>query len=380
MNATENFCNFVREIYEEDQINLHRPVFYDLEKSNLLECIDSNFVSSVGKFVAEFEKKFENLLNISKAVAVVNGTSALHAALHSVGVIRDTEVITQALTFVATGNAIRYCGAEPIFVDVDIDTLGMSPSSLRSWLEDNTLKKNGALINKHNGKVISACVPMHTFGFPCRIREITNICREYQIPLVEDAAESLGSYVGIRHTGTFGLVNTFSFNGNKIITTGGGGMIVTNSQNLGKRLKHLTTTAKRPHPFEYFHTELAFNYRMPNINAALGVAQLERFGEMLIKKRQVAEKYKKYFDGTEIKFVEAIEGSTSNNWLNAIVFPNRKERDVFLKKTNAKGIMTRPIWTLLSDLPMFKSCEHDGLKNSRWLSDRVVNIPSSVPS
>ena len=372
------FCDFVRKIYGDDFIALHRPVFTEIEKRNLTECIDSNFVSSVGKFVDDFEDEFVKRLKVRKAVATVNGTSALHAALFAIGVCHNTEVITQALTFVATGNAIKYCGADPVFVDVDLDTLGMSPVSLKKWLESHTRIENGVPINKKTGKIVKACLPMHTFGLPCRISEISAICDEYRISLIEDAAESLGSYVGKQHTGTFGLAGTFSFNGNKLITTGGGGMIVTNDENLGFRLKHLTTTAKQSHPYEYFHTELGFNYRMPNVNAALGVAQITHFDEIISKKKQVALKYREFFKHTGIKFIEPIAGATSNHWLNAIVLNDNRERDNFLRITNERGIMTRPIWKLLNELPIYVSCEHDGLQNSKWLAERVVNIPSSV--
>lgn len=376
----KEFCDFTQKIYGHRNVPLHRPIFSNAEKINLVSCIDSNFVSSVGKYVDEFENLFADRLKVTKAIAAVNGTSALHVALHAIGVKPDSEVLTQALTFVATANAIKYCGATPVFIDVDIDTLGMSPKSLELWLMKNTIRKNGTLINKNSNKTITACVPMHTFGFPCRIEEIAKICANYGIPLVEDAAESLGSYVGAQHTGTFGAVSAFSFNGNKIITTGGGGMIVTSDDQLGHQIKYLTTTAKKLHPYEYFHTELGFNYRMPNLNAALGVAQMEILEDILIKKKEVANLYKDYFSGSSIKFFEAIEGATANNWLNAIVLDNREGRDEFLIKTNENGVMTRPIWSLLSDLPMYQKCQNDGLKNSRWLAERVVNIPSSVPS
>lgn len=374
------FNSLVREIYKEEFIPLHRPIFSDLENQYLSECIDSNFVSSVGERVTDFEKRIAKFVGVDRAIACANGTAALHVILHALGVKRHTQVLTQALSFVATSNAINYCGADPIFIDVDLDTLGMSPDALRDWLDNNTVISTNGCVNRKNGKVISACLPMHTFGIPVRINEIKQICSEYSINLVEDCAESLGSFVGGSHTGTFGVAAAVSFNGNKIITTGGGGAIFTNDIELADRLKHLTTTAKKTHSYEYFHDELGFNYRMPNINAAVGVAQMEILDMILHHKQEVAQKYREFFRSTSVKLIEPLIGCTSNNWLNGIIFSNRNERDNFLKITNSNGVMTRPIWHLLSELPMYNNCEKDELKNSKWLVDRVVNIPSSVPS
>ena len=379
MHDISEFVNFTKNIYRQDEILLHRPIFSNLEVQYLKECISSNFVSSVGKRVVEFEDLVADFVGVKRAVACVNGTSALHMALKAVGVNPGSQVITQALTFVATSNAINYCGADHIFIDVDIDSLGMSPLALKAWLDENVTIKAGKSVNKNNGKIISCCLPMHTFGMPCRINEIAEICLSHGIPLVEDTAESLGSRVENQHTGTFGAAAAFSFNGNKIITTGGGGMVVTNDTELADKLKHLTTTAKRPHAFEYFHDEVGYNYRLPNINAAIGVAQMEILDQILERKRELAESYKHFFSIKGIKFVEPINGSVSNNWLNAIILNNRAERDQFLQITNDSGVMTRPIWNLMTDLPMYSMCENDGLRNSRWLVDRVVNIPSSVP-
>lgn len=374
------FISFTKKIYQEDNILLHRPVFSHLEVEYLTECISSNFVSSVGRRVVEFENLVADFVGVKRAVACVNGTAALHMALKALGVCTGSQVITQALSFVATSNAITYCGAEHVFIDVDIDSLGMSPTALKSWLDENVTIKAGKAVNKNNGKTISCCLPMHTFGMPCRIKEIAEICLCFGIPLLEDTAESLGSRVENLHTGTFGAAAAFSFNGNKTITTGGGGMIVTNNIDLADKLKHLTTTAKRPHPFEYFHDQVGYNYRLPNINAALGVAQMEILDKILESKRELAETYKYFFSNKGIKFVESIKGAQSNNWLNAIILNDRSERDQFLQITNDSGVMTRPIWNLMTDLPMYSMCENDGLKNSRWLVDRVVNIPSSAPS
>lgn len=376
----DDFINLVKSLYNSDIVPLHRPVFSHREVEYLTECISTNFVSSVGKQVINFENQVANFVGVKRGVACASGTAALHAALKGLGVSSNSQVITQALTFVATSNAISYCGAEHIFVDVDIDTLGMSPTALKSWLQENVIVEANKAINKYNGKIISCCLPMHTFGMPCRIKEIAEICLAFRVPLLEDTAESLGSRVGNQHTGTFGAAATFSFNGNKTITTGGGGMIVTNNIKLADKLKHLTTTAKKPHEFEYFHDEVGYNYRLPNINAALGVAQMEILDQILELKRELAETYKYFFSQKGIKIVEPIQGSISNNWLNAIVLDNRSDRDQFLKITNANGVMTRPIWNLMTDLPMYRMCENDGLKNSRWLVERVVNIPSSVPS
>lgn len=369
----------VRSIYGEGFIPLHRPVFEGNERQYQVDCIDSNFVSSVGARVSEFEERIAAFTGSKYAVATVNGTAALHVALQLAGVHRGDEVLSQALTFIATCNALSYAGAQPVFIDVDRDTLGMSPKALRRWLSANATLRDGRVFNRTTGRRIAACVPMHTFGFPLRIAEIVAICDEYGIPVVEDAAESLGSYVGDRHTGTFGKLATLSFNGNKVITTGGGGMIVTDDEALAKRAKHLTTTAKIPHPYEFVHDEVGYNYRLPNLNAALGCAQMERLKEMLSVKAEVAARYAAFFEGTGIRFVQPIEGATANWWLNAIVLDSEAERDAFLKFTNEQGVMTRPIWRLMSKLEMFKHCQHDGLENSQWLEARVVNLPSSVP-
>ena len=375
----KDFIQFTHELYGPDFIPLHRPIFLGNEKKYLSDCIDSNFVSSAGPKISEFENKVANFVGAENGIATVNGTSALHIALVLSGVRQGDEVITQALTFVATANAIRYCNAEPIFVDVDQDTLGMSPHALRRWLEENTFNKDSKTYNKNTNSHISACLPMHTFGLPCRIVEIADVCKEFNIALIEDTAESLGSFVNGVHTGNFGLSSAFSFNGNKIITTGGGGLIATNDNHLAKRAKHLTTTAKIPHDFEYWHDETGYNYRMPNINAALGLAQMENFKLILERKRKIAEGYRSFFSKTNFQFIEPIKNTTTNFWLNAVITNDRKLRDEFLKKTNKAGVMSRPIWRLMPELPMYSHCQSDDLFNSKWLSDRVVNIPSSVP-
>ena len=375
-----NFITFARSIFEEDFIPLHRPVFEGLERKYLLECIDSNFVSSVGKKVDEFEKKVCEFTGSKYAVATVNGTAALHTALMVSGVARQDEVITQALTFVATCNAIHYCGAHPILLDVDIDTMGLSPSALKDFLLQNTIKKDGCAWNISTGRRIAACVPMHTFGFPCRVDEIVSICNEWGINVVEDAAESLGSSLNNCQTGTFGQIGITSFNGNKIITSGGGGMLLTNSRSIALEAKHLTTTAKLDHQYEFRHDRIGYNYRMPNLNAALGCAQLERLPEMLEIKRVIAERWAEFFEDEAYELFVPITGAISNNWLNTVILPSRKIRDEFLNYSNDNGVMTRPIWQLMSELTMFNDAQKDSLRVSKWLADRVVNIPSSVPN
>ena len=369
-----------RSIFGYDFVPLHRPVFEGNERQYLIDCIDSNFVSSVGAKVTDFEEKVAEFIGSKHAIATVNGTAALHIAIELAGVKPGDEVISQALTFIATCNAIAYAGAKPLFVDVDIDTMGMSPSALKSFLENNAEKRVDGTFNKLSGKRISACVPMHTFGFPCRIVEIAEICANWDIALIEDAAESLGSYVGNGHTGTFSSMATLSFNGNKVITTGGGGMILTDDSELAKRAKHLTTTAKVPHPYEFVHDDIGYNYRMPNLNAALGCAQMERLDDFLTIKAELADEWGTFFNKRGIVFVKAADENTANHWLNAIILDSREHRDEFLTLTNDNNVMTRPIWTLMSKLPMFKDCQTDGLENSLWLEDRVVNIPSSVPN
>lgn len=369
----------IRSIYGDGFIPLHRPIFQGHERQYLVDCIDSNFVSSVGAQVTEFEQKVAEFVGTNYAIATVNGTAALHIALDLVGVSAGDDVITQALTFVATCNAVRYCDARPVFIDVDRDSLGMSPASLREFLEEFADRREGGVFNRKSGRRLAACLPMHTFGMPCRIEEIATICGEYGIPVVEDAAESLGSYVGNKHTGSLGLLGTFSFNGNKVITTGGGGMIVTNDQALAARAKHITTTAKVPHSWEFVHDEVAYNYRLPNLNAALGCAQMERLPEMLEIKAQVANRYAEVLENSGLGLVRQREGTTVNYWLNCLLLRDRDERDFFLEYTNRRNIMTRPVWHLMHRLDMFKHCQHDGMVNSIWLEDRLVNIPSSVP-
>ena len=376
----KKIVDFIRELYgASDFVPLAVPKFIGNEKKYLNECIDTTFVSSVGKFVDRFEEDMARYTGAQRAVVCVSGTNALHMALMLVGVEREDEVLTQALTFIATCNALSYIGAHPVFLDVDVATMGLSPDAVKEWLAKNAEIRNGQCYNKRTGRRVRACVPMHTFGHPVHLDELVAVCEEYHIELVEDAAESIGSLYKGKHTGTFGKIGALSFNGNKTITTGGGGMLLFNDEELGAYAKHLTTQAKIPHRWEFRHDHIGYNYRMPNINAALGCAQLEHIEEYVTDKRATAATYRDYFsrmDGIEF-FVEP-ENTRSNYWLNAVLLPNREEQQAFLQYTNNNGIMTRPIWELMNRLPMFDHCETDHLTNTQMFADRVVNIPSSV--
>jgi len=375
----DKIVQFIQNVFAtKNFIPLHEPRFIGNEKKYLNDCIDSTFVSSVGAYVDRFEKEFALHVGSKYAIATVNGTAALHVSLVLMGVGKNDEVITQPLTFIATCNAITYCGATPIFVDVDRETMGLSPTALRLFLNKNAEVKGNQCINKMTRKIIKACVPMHTFGHPCRIDEIKTICNEWHIALVEDAAESLGSYYKSQHTGTFGKVGAFSFNGNKIITSGGGGVVITDDEALAKKAKHITTTAKVPHKWEFVHDEIGYNYRLPNLNAALLVAQLEQLDGFLENKRALAKLYEEFFQDSNISYIKEPKNSKSNYWLNAILLENKEQRDIFLEYTNSNGVMSRPIWTLMNKLEMFKMCQCGDLSVSLWLEERVVNIPSSV--
>lgn len=370
---------FIRELYNtNDFIPLHEPKFIGNEKKYLEECIDSTFVSSVGKFVDLFEQKISEYTGAKYAVVTVNGTEALHIALLLSNIERNDEVITQPLTFIATANAISYLGAHPVFIDVDRETLGMSPEKLENFLSKNTKIRNNFCFNKISKRYIKACVPVHTFGHPVRIDEIKIICDKYKLILIEDAAESIGSLYRDKHTGTFGKLGILSFNGNKTITTGGGGMIITDDEELAKQAKHITTQAKVPHKWEYIHDMVGYNYRMPNINAALGVAQLENLNKFIKNKRELSVIYKNFFRKTGIEFFTEPKNAFSNYWLNVTILKDKNERDKFLEYTNSNGVMTRPAWRLMNKLEIFKQCQRGNLENSEWLEDRLVNIPSSV--
>lgn len=372
------FVDFVRQIFgTEDFIPLHEPRLSGREQDYVAKAIESTFVSSVGEFVSRFEAEFARFTGASYAIATVNGTAALHAALVACEVRRDDEVLTQPLTFVATCNAISYCGARPVFVDVSSTTLSMCPRALSDFLEQYA-EPGAPCRNRTTGRAIRACVPMHTFGHAAEIHEIVEICDAYGISVVEDAAESLGTHAYGSHTGRFGKLGVFSFNGNKIVTTGGGGMVVTDDAELATKLRHLTTTAKIGHPWAYEHDEVGYNYRLPNLNAALGCAQMEQLPTFLAAKRALAARYSEWCSANGICFVRAPAHSESNYWLNAIMLEDRQSRDFFLEATNASGIMTRPAWTPMHRLRMFSQCQHDGLKTAEYLADRLVNIPSSA--
>lgn len=378
----DDLITLIRDLYRMPTapIPLHSPAFTARDKELVLDAIDSSFVSSVGQYVDRFEQMLAEYTGVKRAVATVNGTCSLQAALRLVGVQAGDEVITQPLTFVATANAIVHAGAEPVFVDVDRDTMGMSPADLEKWLSDTAiLQDSGAPRNKRTNRLISAIVPMHTFGHPCRIIEIMNIARRWSIPVVEDAAEALGSWVGNRHCGTFGNLGILSFNGNKTITCGGGGAILTNDEALADRAKHVTTTAKLPHPWEYDHNEIGYNYRLPNLNAALACAQMERLVDILNFKRKIAMAYKAFFDQTDwARFLEEPKQTSSNYWLCSIAAKDRETRENVLQHTNNNRVMARPAWKLMTDLPMFSHCQTGTLDNAQWLYDRVVNLPSGI--
>lgn len=376
---SDQLIRFVRDYFQTNEfIPLHAPVFPGREKEYVADTIESTFVSSVGAYVHRFEKDMAGYTGSPKAVATVNGTAALHIALKLAGVEAGDLVITQPLTFVATCNAIAYCNAEPVFIDVDRDTLGLSAKALEAWLDEHAkLDSEGVCRTRADNKVVRACVPMHTFGHPADLDGLVSVTRRWNIALVEDAAESLGSYYKGKHTGTFGALGTLSFNGNKIMTTGGGGMILA-GEALATRAKHLTTTAKKPHAFEYIHDEVGYNYRLPNLNAALGCAQLEQLEIFVESKRALAVAYEEFFSGADLEFVKEPENCRSNYWLNAVICEDKSHRDELLEFTNQQGIMTRPIWALMNHLAMYQSCRRGDLSNAEWLEARVVNLPSSV--
>lgn len=380
MKAFNEIVDFIKQQFPgQDFIPLHAPYFGGNEKKYLADTIDSTFVSSVGQYVNRFEEMMTDYTGAKFCVAIVNGTNALHMSMLTVGVERNDEILTQALTFIATANAISYIGAVPVFIDVDKETLGMSPKALSDFLNEHAAKRaDGFTYNKDTGRKIAACIPMHTFGFVLDIEGIAEICAAWNIVLIEDAAESIGSFLNGKHTGLFGKVAAISFNGNKVVTCGGGGALITNDESIAKKAKHLTTQAKVPHAWEFVHDEIGYNYRMPNLNAALACAQLEQLDIFLENKRELAIIYKEFFTSKGIPFITERANTKANYWLNAILLENRNERDEFLTYTNQNGVMTRPVWELMNRLPMFNNCQHDNLENSIWIADRLVNIPSSV--
>ena len=377
-NYTETIDFIKNQFPNKEFIPLHEPNFSGREKEYVLDSIDSTFVSSVGGYVDKFEIMMAELSKTQKSVAVVNGTSALQVALRLSGVESGDEVLTQALTFIATINAIIYNGASPVFLDVDQDTMGLSPNAVKAFLEEFGEIRDGVCYNKKTNKKIAACMPMHTFGFPVHLDELIIICKKWNIPIVEDAAESIGSEYKGMPTGSFGKLGVFSFNGNKIVTSGGGGAIVTNNLQLGMKAKHLTTTAKVPHPYEYVHDEIGYNFRMPNLNAALACAQIEQLDSFIQNKRTLALEYNTFFKTMGINFRTELPNTKANYWLMCLQLDNKKERDIFLKETNENNVMTRPIWQLIFKSPIYSSFQRDAQENAIYLEERIVNIPSSV--
>lgn len=375
----KKITDFIKELYPNKQpLPLHEPVFPGKEKEYLLECLRTTMVSSVGPFVSQFENEVCKYTGSKYAVATTNGTSALHIALKLVGVESNTEVLTQALTFVATANAISYCHAFPVFIDSESDSLGLCPVKLKKFLVEETEKRADGVYNKKTGRKIVACVPMHVFGHSVKIQQIISICDSFGIKVIEDAAEALGSFSEKKHLGTFAPIGVLSFNGNKVITTGGGGMLLLQDEALAKKAKHLTTTAKISHAWEFFHDEVGYNYRLPNLNAAMGCAQMELLPGFIKNKRETAKKYEKFFGENNISFLKEPAGTESNYWLNAIFLKDRAERDQFLQYCHDEGILARPVWRLMPDLPAFKDCSCTDLSVARNISDRLVNLPSSV--
>ncbi len=365
----------------EGSFALHEPCFNGNESLYVQDCIASTFVSSVGKYVDRFEQELAAYTGARRAVAVVNGTAALQVALQLAGVEAGDEVIVPALTFVATANAVHYLGAIPHFADSSETTLGLDPAALREWLVYTAEHTASGTRNRHTGRPIRALVPMHTFGHPCDMDGLLALAHDYHLALIEDAAESLGSYYNGIHTGTLGLLGTLSFNGNKTITTGGGGAILTNDKKLGDRAKHLTTTAKKPHRWEYEHDEIGYNFRMPNINAALGCAQLEQLPDFLVSKRRLTERYLQAFSPIkQVRLMQEPTGSRSNYWLQTLILDDTVagKRDVILEATNNAGLMTRPIWKLMHELQQYKHCPAAPLPNAESLGRRIINIPSSA--
>jgi len=375
-----DFVKFVQNIYSNNgTIPLHAPVFEGNERAYILDTLETTYVSSIGEYVNDFENRISEFTGARFCVATNSGTAALHVALLLSGVQSEDEVITQPLTFVATCNAIRYCDAHPVFVDVEASTLGLSPVSLEQFLVENAeIRDDGLCWNRQSGRIIRACLPVHNLGHPVRIDEISKICKQYNIELVEDSAESMGStYRGI-HTGRTGNIGVLSFNGNKVITTGGGGALITDDEIIADKARHQTTTSKLPHPWLFLHDEVGYNYRLPNLNAALGCAQMEKLDEYLTRKRVLSEKYRVWCGERDIEFIKEPVNAISNYWLNALLFSDQVQRDSFLKYTNDRGILTRPMWTPMHTLPMYRKCLTCDLSTAENIERRLVNVPSSV--
>ena len=378
-NKFKEIISFIKDLYGRDRfIPLHEPCFISDEKQILNDCIESTFVSSVGEYISEIEKNIAEYTNAKYAVATVNGTSALHLILNELGIDDKSEVITSPITFVATCNAIKYCNADPLFIDIDLEDLSLSPKAMEDFLEKNCfLDDSKNCINKISGKIIKACVLVHVFGNPAKSEDINKICNDWNLHLVEDCAESLGSKKHNKHTGLAGIASCFSFNGNKIITSGGGGMVITNNKKLAKSIKHKSTTAKKNHRWEYIHDTIGFNYRMPNINAALLCAQFRNIEKIILNKRKTALEYENFCKKNDVNFFKESKNSRSNYWLNAISFDSASQKKDFLEISNKDGVMTRPLWLPMYELKMFKNCIRYNIENANVAYNTFVNIPSS---
>jgi perosamine synthetase len=379
-NIALKITNALKQVCGNNTVALHEPVFGEQEKKNVLDCIESTFISSIGKHADEFESKIASYTGAKHAVLTVNGTSALHIALMLAGVQKDDEVLIPALTFIATANAVSYCNAYPHFLDSDPNYFGIDPQSARNWLESTTKQVAGNCVNKKTGRIIRAIIPMHVFGHPCELESLLKLAQDFNLALVEDAAESLGSFYKGRHTGTMGVMGVLSFNGNKIITTGGGGAILTNDAKLAEKAKHLTTQAKVKHPWNFIHDQIGYNYRMPSINAAIGLAQMEKLETSLKLKKKIFEMYLDAFQNLDcVQLIKEPKSSSSNYWLQTILLNENiaHMRDDILEATNQAGYMTRPIWTLMNKLPMYKDSVSAPLPIASGLERRIINIPSS---
>ena len=375
----EKETKFIRSCFPgKKYIPLHEPSMGKREIELVSQVIDSGYVSSIGAFVNQFESMVCEYTGAGYAIATVNGTAALHIALLTAGVKSGEEVLTQPLTFVATANAIRYCQADPVFIDVDQKTMGLSFDALEDFFKNNVSRKNESAFNKKSGKRIAACLPVHVFGHVCQIDKITEICSRYGVPVIEDSAEALGSRYKDLHSGRFGKVGIFSFNGNKIVTAGGGGVIITDDEDMAIAAKHLTTTARCKDSYEFYHDAVGFNYRMPNLNAAFACAQMEKLEAFIANKRSLAWKYKEFFSRTNMKFVKEPEQARSNFWLNSLILESREIRDKFLRVLMENQIMVRPVWKLMNELPMYENCHTHSSETAKLLADRVVSLPSSV--
>ncbi|EDP2921955.1 aminotransferase LegC [Campylobacter jejuni] len=371
--------SFIKSLFNKENIALHEPCFIGNEKKYLLKCIDSGFVSSVGEFVTRFEEALKEKTKTRFVIATNTGTAALHIALLANGIDENCEVITQSISFVATANAIAYTGAKPVFLDIDENTLSLSPKALEHFLENQTYQKDNLSYNKTTHKLIKACVIMHTFGLSAHIKAIKELCEKYHILLIEDAAEALGSTYENKALGTFGKCGILSFNGNKIITGGCGGAILSDDENLTKLARHLSTTAKIPHPYEYDHDRIAYNYRLCNINAAILLAGLENLELFLENKRELAKIYKDFFKNHDkCKFIDEKSNEKSNFWLNTLLFKNENLRNIFLEECLKNNIFVRPVWKSLPSLKAFQNCQSNELINTKKLEKRLINLPSSV--